>query len=150
MPPIGRQEHPPAHDVGRPNHPASVKTASMALHPDRQPDDEAERPVVVLDRVACVGSWWERLARHHMWAISCSTRSSTLLERVLAQHGALGLVVQLQVHPVHRVVAALRLGLADELAAELGPRGLRRLAHGPVDLARRCTTRSTFPAFSIR
>src|SRR6266542_1582016 len=34
------------------------------------------------------------------------------LERVLAQHRSLGLVVELEVHPVHRVVAALLLGLA--------------------------------------
>src|SRR3954462_5003685 len=47
------------------------------------------------------------------------------LERVLAQDGALGLVVELKVHPVDGEVAALLLGAADELAAELGPGGLR-------------------------
>src|SRR5207247_2160330 len=36
-------------------------------------------------------------------------------ERVLAQDGALGLVVELQVDPVDGVVAAALLGLADEL-----------------------------------
>src|ERR1700730_14679040 len=34
-------------------------------------------------------------------------------ERVLAQHGPLGLVVQLQVHPVHGEVTAALLGPAD-------------------------------------
>ncbi len=33
MPPIGRHEHPPSHDVGRPNHPASVNSTSTALTP---------------------------------------------------------------------------------------------------------------------
>src|SRR5919198_2336640 len=47
-------------------------------------------------------------------------------ERVLAQHGALGLVVELQVHPVDGEVAALLLGVLDELAAQPGPGGLRR------------------------
>src|SRR3954454_16411010 len=46
-------------------------------------------------------------------------------ERVLAQDGALRLVVQLQVHPVHREVAALLLRLGDELAAQPGPGRLR-------------------------
>src|SRR6266566_9860059 len=45
-------------------------------------------------------------------------------ERVLAQHGPLGLVVQLEVHPVDGEVAPLLLGPADELAAQLGPRRL--------------------------
>ena len=38
-------------------------------------------------------------------------------ERVLAQNGSLGLVVQLQMDPVHRVVPLAFLGLADELTA---------------------------------
>ena len=42
-----------------------------------------------------------------------------------------GLVVQLQVHPVDGEVAAPLLGLADELAAQPGPRGLRRHATWP-------------------
>src|ERR1700750_2593178 len=46
-------------------------------------------------------------------------------ERVLAQHGPLRLVVQLEVHPVDGEVAPLLLGPADELAAQLGPRRLR-------------------------
>ena len=66
------------------------------------------------------------------------------LERVLAQHGALGLVVELEVHPVDGEVAALLLGLADELAAQPGAGGLRRHVLGledprlvghPLDLA---------------
>ena len=40
------------------------------------------------------------------------------LERVLAEHGALGLVVELQVDPVDRVVALALLGPPDELAAQ--------------------------------
>ena len=47
-------------------------------------------------------------------------------ERVLAQHRALGLVVELEVHPVDGEVAAVLLGRADEVAAQLGPGGLRR------------------------
>ena len=69
----------------------------------------------------------------YMWAISCSTRSSTDFERVLAEHGPLGLVVQLQVHPVDRVVAPLRLRLPDEVAPQLRAGGLRRLAHRAED-----------------
>ena len=48
------------------------------------------------------------------------------LERVLAQHGALRLVVELQVDPVHRVVPLALLGAADELAPQASPGGLRR------------------------
>ena len=33
MPPIGRHEHPPSHDDGRPNQPARVKSASTAFTP---------------------------------------------------------------------------------------------------------------------
>src|SRR6476661_69219 len=47
-------------------------------------------------------------------------------KRVLAQHGALGLVVELEVHPVHGEVAAVSLGGPDEVAAQLGSRRLRR------------------------
>src|ERR1700759_2288306 len=47
-------------------------------------------------------------------------------EWVLAQHGPLGLVVQLEMHPVDREVTPLLLGPADELTAQLGPRRLRR------------------------
>src|ERR671918_939964 len=55
------------------------------------------------------------------------------LERVLTEDGlALG-VVELQVHPVHPVVLALEVGLADELAAQPGARGLGRLVLGPLD-----------------
>ena len=55
-------------------------------------------------------------------------------ERVLAQDGALGLVVELQVHPVDRVVALALLGPADELAPQAGPGGLRRDLDGLVDV----------------
>src|SRR3954453_5386558 len=52
------------------------------------------------------------------------------LERVLAQDGALGLVVELQVHPVDRVGPLALLGPADELAPQPCPRGLGRQVHG--------------------
>src|SRR5205823_10963905 len=39
--------------------------------------------------------------------------------RVLAQNGALGLVVQLQMNPVHREVPTFLLGPADEVAPQL-------------------------------
>src|SRR5271165_1079659 len=55
-------------------------------------------------------------------------------ERVLAQHGALGLVVQLEVHPVDGEVTPLLLGPADELTAQLGPRRLRRDRLGLEDV----------------
>ena len=55
-------------------------------------------------------------------------------ERVLAQHGALGLVVELQVHPVDGEVAPGRLRRRDEIAAQLRPRGLRRGVLGQLDL----------------
>src|SRR5581483_10853862 len=54
-------------------------------------------------------------------------------ERVLAEPRALRLVVQLQMHPVDRVVALALLGAADELAAQPRPRRLRRLVDGPLD-----------------
>src|ERR1700722_5247363 len=60
-------------------------------------------------------------------------------ERGLAQHGPRGLVVQLEVDPVDGEGAPLRLGPADELAAQLGPRRLRRdrLGLEDVDVAGR-------------
>ena len=84
-----RQEH-PQHAAHRPpGAPAGARRGPAdpagqrqerehRVDPDRQPDDETDRPVVRLDRVSRVGSWGELVARHHMWAISCSTRSSTL------------------------------------------------------------------------
>src|ERR1700730_2502426 len=60
-------------------------------------------------------------------------------ERVLAEHGPLGLVVQLEMHPVDGEIAPLLLGPADKLAAQLGPRRLRRdrLGLEDVDVAGR-------------
>src|ERR1700755_3379528 len=60
-------------------------------------------------------------------------------ERVLAQHGPLSLVVQLEVDPVDGKVAPLLLRPADGLAAKLGPRRLRRdrLGLEDVDVAGR-------------
>src|SRR5260370_25566617 len=55
-------------------------------------------------------------------------------ERVLAQHGPLGLVVQLQVNPVDGEITPLLLGPADELAAQLRPRRLRRHGLGLEDV----------------
>src|SRR6516165_1592364 len=56
------------------------------------------------------------------------------LERVLAEHRPLGLVVELEMDPVHGEVTAAFLGPPDELAPELGPGGLRRLIDGRLDL----------------
>src|SRR6478609_7009765 len=55
-------------------------------------------------------------------------------ERVLAQDGALRLVVELEVHPVDGEVAPALLGLADELPAQPGPGGLRGHRLGLEDL----------------
>src|SRR3954453_24092441 len=55
-------------------------------------------------------------------------------ERVLAQHGALAMVVQLQVHPVDGEVAAPLLCLSDELTANPRTRGLGRHRFGGEDL----------------
>src|SRR5690349_7282571 len=52
------------------------------------------------------------------------------LERVLAQDRLALRVVELQVDPVHAVVLALQVRLADELAAEPRTCGLRRLVLG--------------------
>src|SRR5918911_1226668 len=54
-------------------------------------------------------------------------------ERVLAQDGPLGLVVELQVHPVDREIAAALLGALDEIAAQPCPRRLRRDRLGRED-----------------
>src|ERR1700722_5474222 len=50
-------------------------------------------------------------------------------ERIFAQHGALSLVIELEVHPVDGEIAAGRLGGADELTPQPCPRGLWRLVH---------------------
>ena len=55
-------------------------------------------------------------------------------ERVLAQHGSLGLVVELEVHPVDGEVTTVLLGGPDEVAAQLGAGGLRRAHLGLEDL----------------
>ena len=52
-------------------------------------------------------------------------------ERVLAQHGSLGLVVELEVHPVDGEVAPVLLGGPDEVAAQLGAGGLAAGAPWP-------------------
>src|SRR3989304_7261394 len=54
-------------------------------------------------------------------------------EGVLAQHRALCLVVELEVHPVDREVAVALLGRLDEFTAEAGPGGLRGVGERPVD-----------------
>ena len=56
------------------------------------------------------------------------------LERVLAQHRLLRLIVQLQVHPVHGVVPLAFLGPLDELASQPGACGLGRILDGVVDV----------------
>src|ERR1039457_4902710 len=55
-------------------------------------------------------------------------------ERILAQDRPLGLVVELEVDPVHGEIAAPLLRTADELAAQPGPRGLRRNGLGLEDV----------------
>ena len=54
-------------------------------------------------------------------------------ERVLAENGPLGLIVQLQMDPVHGEIALTLLGLADEITPKFGPRGLRRNVDRFVD-----------------
>src|SRR5512132_529229 len=55
------------------------------------------------------------------------------LKRVLAEDGlALG-IVELEIDPVHPVVHALQVRLADELAAQARPRGLRGCVLGALD-----------------
>ena len=49
------------------------------------------------------------------------------LKWVLAQDGALGLVIEFQMDPIHGEVPAGFLGSFDEIAAEFGPGGLGRL-----------------------
>src|SRR5215510_7964809 len=55
------------------------------------------------------------------------------LERVLAEDGLALRVVELQVDPVDAVVLALEVRLADELAAQARPCGLRRDVLGLLD-----------------
>src|SRR5690606_28285957 len=55
-------------------------------------------------------------------------------ERVLAEHGLLGRVVELEVHPVDGVVAAALLRGGDEVPAELRAGGLRRRGPRRLDL----------------
>src|ERR1700739_497285 len=55
-------------------------------------------------------------------------------ERVLAQDGALGLVVEFEVHPVDGEIPTGGLGGADEFAAQPRAGGLRRLVDGVLDL----------------
>src|SRR6516162_11556008 len=99
--------------------------------------------------------WYDQAAGSHAqpscsklpgWWLPTSHAGDELLdalvhraERVLAQHRPLGLVVQLEVHPVDSEVAPLLLGPADELAAQPGPRRLRRdrLGLEDVDVAGR-------------
>ena len=71
------------------------------------------------------------------------------LEGVLAEDGALGLVVELQVDPVDGVVALALLGPADELAPEAGPGGLGRLVDRRLD-GLVGDIRSTMPRSCIR
>src|SRR5699024_5826467 len=55
-------------------------------------------------------------------------------ERVLAQHGALCLIIELQVHPVDGEITALFLGTADELSTQTCPGRLGRYRLGLEDL----------------
>src|SRR3954471_22663560 len=88
------------------------------------------RPRRGAPRLAAVGAFTcSILADRHMSLHAGDQLLDPLVDaavRVLAQHGALGLVVQLEVHPVDGEVAAPLLRPADEIAAQLRPRGLRR------------------------
>src|SRR5262249_17558080 len=55
-------------------------------------------------------------------------------EGVLAEAGALRLVVELEVDPVHGEISPSLLGPANELAPEFGPSGLGRLVHRNLDV----------------
>ncbi len=65
----------------RPNHPARVSSPSTAFTPDRDPDDHGA-PTGPGGSTGCAasgrGGSGLRHDRHHMCAMSCSTRSSTL------------------------------------------------------------------------
>src|SRR4029077_8923473 len=54
-------------------------------------------------------------------------------ERVLAQHRALGLIVEFEVHPIHGEIPTGGLGGADEFTAQPRAGGLRRLVDGFLD-----------------
>src|SRR5262245_24633068 len=56
------------------------------------------------------------------------------LEGVLAEHGSLRLVVQLEMHPIDGEVALALLGALDECAPQSRARRLRRCDHGVVDV----------------
>jgi hypothetical protein len=55
-------------------------------------------------------------------------------EGVLAENRALGLVVELQVHPIDGEIPPLSFGGVDELASQLGASRLRRFLRGPLDI----------------
>ena len=80
---------------------------------------------------------WRSSEASNFW-----NRSSVLLKGSFKQHRALHLVVQLEVHPVHGVVAAPLLGRLDERAAHVRARGRRRSgrrrARSPRQLTMRC------------
>jgi hypothetical protein len=94
------------------------------------------RPTVLPRTDVRRGGWPRTGAGHRTRAHALDQPLHPLVdgtERVLAEHGALGLVVQLEVHPVDGEVAASLLGTTHEVAAQLGAGGLRwyggRLEH---------------------
>ena len=70
-------------------------------------------------------------------------------EGILAEHCALRLVIQLQVHPVDGVVVTALLRSTDEVASKLGPRGLSGTALARK-IAGSVVTRAARPRSSSR
>src|SRR5262245_10219951 len=74
-----------------------------------------QRTQVSLGRGSVGGRFAERISETADEALDALV---VALERVLAENGLALRVVELQVDPVHAVVLALEVGLADELAAQ--------------------------------
>src|SRR5579871_5358013 len=112
---------------------------SIAL---RHPGERRARPRGAVARASSRGEWaggspWE-VGTVGVWATSerVDQPLDTLvvaLEGVLQQDGALRLVVELEVHPVDRVVAPALLGPLDERAAQARARRLGRDRRGLED-----------------
>src|ERR1700678_2703804 len=97
------------------------------------------RSCAAAQRVTEIGTANPRPSRA-IWRIRAHAGDESLdplidrTERVLAQHGSLGLVVELEMDPVDGEVAPLLLGPADELTAQLRPGGLWRDRLGLEDV----------------
>src|SRR4051812_31061866 len=85
-----------------------------------------------ITRPSAIPTWFGRSAHRPRKTIGLHAGDEAVhplvvgAERILAQDGALGLVVEFQVHPVDGEVAPAFLGVSDELPAQPGPGGLRR------------------------